>query len=103
MNNYEFKIVPLDRRTGVPSCDSGSAPVLMVDVDALYEVMAHANPNVGPLPTHLDKQAFVGSVAKSLSEMFTADVYYRQQGGEAWRSRKGRLKRKVRRGRAEAV
>lgn len=103
-NNYEFKIVPLDRRTGVPTCDSESAHVSMViDVDALYEVMARANPNAGPLPAHLDRQAFVGSVAKMICEGFAADVYYRPQGGEAWRSRQGRLPGKVRRGRAEAV
>lgn len=103
MNNYEFKIVPLDRRTGAPCCDSEGVPVsIVVDIDALYEVMSRANPNDGPLPDRLDKQVFVGSVAKSISEMFGADVYFRPQGGEAWRSRKGRLPGKVRRGRAEA-
>jgi hypothetical protein len=103
-NNYEFKIVPLDRRTGAPACDPEGAPVCMiVDVDALYEVTARANPNAGPLPAHLDRQAFVVSVAKSICAMFSADVYYRPQGGEAWRSREGRPPGKVRRGRAEAV
>ena len=57
-NNYEFKIVPLDRRTGAPTCDSESAPVCMVvDVETLYEVISRADPSEGPFLPASDQSA----------------------------------------------
>lgn len=85
---YQFKLVPLDRRVGLPCFNASEVKTqFVVDIDELYRVLSRVNPisNAGPLASMVldeqkDKSIMPEAVAEALSEMFGADVYYKQEG-----------------------
>src|SRR5690348_6373372 len=80
MKAVEYTLVPLDRRTGDPAfkpCDV--KPQITVDLDELYRVMAAVNPPHS-LTEEKDKQVLIHSTARTLSEVFGCDIYYRVKG-----------------------
>lgn len=92
---YEYKLIPLNRRTGEPAFTPGNIkPQFAIDIDELWKVLSAVNPAssqgvlvAAVMTEERDKQALTGSTAQALSEMFGADVYYREyrEGGEgAW-------------------
>lgn len=84
---YEYKLVPIDRKTGEPAFDPEDVkPQVVVDIMELNRVMDVVNPpwKAGPLPALMmtpdkDRQIMTGAVARALSEMYGADVYFRQK------------------------
>lgn len=97
---YEYKIVPLDRQTARPIALGAEvekiAPVLVADINALYEVLDKVNPRQGlqrVIPDEQDRDVLIKSFARIVSEMFGADVFYRAVGSAAaWSQQKGYLK-----------
>lgn len=82
---YEYKLIPFDRDTGKPACCPMETPVCMeIDISVLHAMMNKVNPSIMPLPEELELKATISTAARALSEMFGADVLYREQGTEQW-------------------
>lgn len=89
---YEYKIVPLNRKTGAPAFASDDLNAqFTVDIRELYRTLEAVNPltNAGALPALVlsaedDTGLLTHSLARMLSEMFGANIYFRPVGGEEW-------------------
>lgn len=96
---YEYKIVPLDRKTARPIALGAQVveikPCIVAGINALYEVMDKVSPRRGLqniVPVEQDRDLLIKSFARIASEMFGADIYYRREGDTgAWQQQKGAL------------
>ncbi|MEW6735454.1 MAG: hypothetical protein AB1489_29455 [Acidobacteriota bacterium] len=85
---YEYKLIPLDRRTGRPlACPMQTPACIKVDVDVLVPLFGKGGPE------NIEVQILAHTAARIFSEMFGADVFYREEKKEGieseWKYQQG--------------
>lgn len=77
----EYRLVPLDRRTGEPCADVEEiATQFIIDIDALARTMMRVRGGAdwqAPQLPQSEIQCQAHSTAEAMGEMYGADVYYR--------------------------
>lgn len=75
MSNFEYKLIPIDRRTGIPAFKPEDVkPQITIDLDEFHRVMRRVNPPEGlsalVIDDERDKELMSGTLASAISEMF---------------------------------
>lgn len=82
--HYEYKLIPVNQATGKRAHSGGIKPQFTVNIDELHRAMKAVNPYPW-LDATTDKRILAEkTLPRIFSEMFGAEVYFRERGTTAF-------------------
>lgn len=96
--NVFYKLIFVDRKTLEPSMKhEGVKPQFIIDIDELWRTQSIVNPRKGlqnVISDDQDRDIFIASTARFLSESYAADVYYKTEDETDWKIQRNTWKRR---------